>query len=120
MPDQPYFGDAQNNNDDHDIIRAGSRMVFLEQGIATFADLEFPAAFNTKLTPADQQVPILHFDVLRYKEIQKAVNAVNSNRFVPFFTSSAFFGHFDANFGRFYADIECFYVNSRRFLVFLL
>ena len=81
-------------------------MVFLEKGIATFADLEFPAAFNTKLTPHDQQVPILHFDVLPYREIQKVVNAVNSNRFVPFFTSSANFKHFNAN--------------SRHFLVFLL
>ena len=81
-------------------------MVFLEQGIATFADLEFPAAFNTKLTPHDQQVQILHFDVLPYREIQKVVNAVNSNSFVPFFTSSANFKHFNAN--------------SRHFLVFLL
>ena len=38
------------------MIRSGSRMVFLEGGVVTIADLHFPAAFNTKLTPDNQQV----------------------------------------------------------------
>ena len=38
------------------MIRTGSRIVFLEGGAATIADLDYPAAFNTKLTPEDQQV----------------------------------------------------------------
>ena len=37
-------------------IRTGGRMVFVEGGVATFADLNFPAAFNTRLTPEQQQV----------------------------------------------------------------
>ena len=38
------------------MIRTGRRIVFVEGGVVTFADLHFPAAFNTKLTPDKQQV----------------------------------------------------------------